>query len=310
MIFKLYPAHKDYLWGGTRLNKEFFKNRPGIVAETWELSVHPDGPSVITGSGTAYDGQTLAAYLAAEPQALGQPGELPILIKFIDAAKDLSIQVHPDNEYALAHEGQLGKTECWYVLDAAPGAFLYYGVNRPLSREDFRRAIEENTLLDVLRRVPVKKGDFFFIPAGTIHAIGAGILVAEIQQNSNVTYRVYDFNRKDANGQLRQLHIEQAIAVSDLTPTREDFDFAGHLCQCPYFTVDKIIVRNPLRYDPQSYQGRASFHSLLILDGVGTLTDGQVSYPLRKGDSFFVSADHSAYTVDGNFTMLLTTLGQ
>lgn len=310
MIFKLYPAHKDYLWGGTRLKEEFFKPYTGIVAETWELSVHPDGPSIITGSGTSYDGKPLAEYLAAEPQALGQAGELPILIKLIDAAKDLSIQVHPDNEYALEHEHQFGKTECWYVLDAAPDAFLYYGVNRPLSRAELRQAIEDNTLLDVLRRVPVQKGDFFFIPAGTIHAIGAGLLIAEIQQSSNVTYRVYDFNRKDANGKTRELHVEQAIAVADLNPAKEDFDFGGHLCQCPYFTVDKIIVRNPLHYNPQNYQGRASFHSLLILDGVGTLTDGSASYSLQKGDSFFVSADHTAYSVDGSFTMLLTTLGK
>ncbi len=305
MIFKLYPAHKDYLWGGTRLREEYDKNFTGIVAETWELSVHPDGHSVIVAPESSYHGKTLAEYLKDHPLVLGREGELPILIKFIDAKKDLSIQVHPDNEYALKHEGQFGKTECWYILDAEPEAFLYYGVNRSLSREELRTAIENKTLLDVLRRVPVKKGDFFFIPAGTIHAIGAGIVIAEIQQNSNVTYRVYDFDRKDASGQLRELHIEQSIAVSDLEPSRENYDFGGHLCQCPYFTVDKLTISAPCRLDPSG----ASFHSLLILEGSGSLSDGKDVYPLRKGDSVFVSADHAPYTLEGSLTLLQTTLG-
>ena len=310
MIFQLYPAHKDYLWGGKRLSKEFNKNREGIVAETWELSVHPDGVSTIIHSGSPYNNRPLTEYLAEHPEAIGNGKELPILIKFIDAEKDLSIQVHPDNEYGLKHEGQFGKTECWYILDAEPDAFLYYGVNRELTKKEFRKAIEDNTLLDVLNKVPVKKGDFFFIPAGTIHAIGAGIMIAEIQQNSNVTYRVYDFNRRDANGNLRELHVDKAIEVSTLTPPQTEYDFGGHLCQCPYFTVDKVEVTSTLSCNPGSHQGRASFHSLLILEGEGSLTDGEVTYPFQKGDSFFISADHTTYTLNGSFVMLQTTLGK
>lgn len=309
MIFKLSPAHKDYLWGGTRLKKEFNKKFEGIVAETWELSVHPDGTSTIVESDSPYNNRLLTEYLAEHPEAIGNGKELPILIKFIDAEKDLSIQVHPDNEYGLKHEGQFGKTECWYILDAEPGAFLYYGVNRELTKEEFRQAIENNTLLDVLNKVPVKKGDFFFIPAGTIHAIGAGIMIAEIQQNSNVTYRVFDFNRRDANGNLRELHVDKAIEVSTLTPPQTEFDFGGHLCRCPYFTVDKVEITSSVSYHPQSRQNKTSFHSILVLDGSGSITDDEITYPLEKGDSFFVSADHSTYTLNGSLTILHTTLG-
>lgn len=309
-IFKLQPAHTDYLWGGTRLREEFGKNFNGIVAETWELSIHPDGHSIITETDSSYNHRPLAEYLADHPDALGKRGKLPILIKFIDAAQDLSIQVHPNDEYALAHENQFGKTECWYIIDAKPNASIYYGVNKNLTKEEFRSAIENGTVLDVLNKVPVKAGDFFFIPAGTIHAIGAGILIAEIQQNSNVTYRVYDFNRRDAKGNLRELHIDKAIAVSDLTPPQSELDFNGHLCQTPYFTVDKLTVSSELHCDPANFHGKKSFHSLLILEGNGRLTDGEISYEVKKGDSFFISADHPIYSLNGSFTMLLTTLGE
>lgn len=309
-IFKLYPAHKDYLWGGQRLNQEFNKGREGIVAETWELSVHPDGPSTLIQPGGPYDNRPLSDYLADNPQALGREGDLAILIKLIDAAKDLSIQVHPDNDYALAREGQAGKTECWYILDAQPKASIYYGLKEALSREDLRAAIENNRLLDKLNKVEVKAGDFFYIPAGTIHAIGAGILIAEIQQNSNVTYRVFDFNRRDKEGNLRELHIDKAIEVAKLSPSKTDYDFNGHLCQTPYFTVDKLEVTSELSANPANFQGKTSFHSLLVLDGKGSLTDGQIAFPVQKGDSFFISADHTTYHLNGHFTILLTTLGQ
>ena len=192
-VLKLKPSCKDYLWGGHRLVEEYGKEYDGeILAETWELSCHPDGPSTIVNG--AYAGKTLEEYIEAEgKEVLGTNcrrfRDFPILTKFIDAKQDLSIQVHPDNRYALKNEGQYGKTEMWYVVDAGKEAFLYYGFKKEVSKEEFARRIQEDTLLEVLNAVPVQKGDVLFIESGTIHAIGKDILIAEIQQNSNVTYR-------------------------------------------------------------------------------------------------------------------------
>ena len=186
-VLKLKPSCKDYLWGGHRLVDEYGKDYDGdILAETWELSCHPDGPSrIVNGS---YAGMTLEEYIeAAGKEVLGTNcrrfRDFPILIKFIDAKQNLSIQVHPDNRYALKNEGQYGKTEMWYVMDAGKDAFLYYGFKQEISKEEFARRIQEDTLLEVLNAVPVQKGDVLFIESGTIHAIGEDILIAEIQQN-------------------------------------------------------------------------------------------------------------------------------
>ena len=306
-VLKLIPACKEYIWGGTRLIREFGKttDRP-TMAESWELSCHPDGPSVIANG--AYAGQTLAAYIEKEGRGvLGtncrKYAEFPILIKLIDAARDLSVQVHPDDAYALAHEGQYGKTEAWIVLDAAEGAFLYEGFTREITQEEFRQSIEAGTLTQLLRRIPVKKGDVLFIPAGTIHAICAGVLVAEVQQNSNVTYRVYDYGRPGADGKPRTLHIPQALAVTALTPAEEHTDFGGHTVQCGLFTVDR-------RSAPwtETCDG-ASFTSVLITDGEGGITLGEETVPCRKGDSLFIPAGSGEFSLSGNVEALLTRIG-
>lgn len=193
MPLLLRPSGKDYLWGGSRLNDEFEKGiNLSPVAETWECSTHPDGPSYVVGG--EFSGMKLAEVLRNHPEYLGERHrgmmELPILIKFIDAKKDLSVQVHPTDEYAREHEkGQLGKTEMWYVLDAGRDAKLVYGLKRDSSEAEMRKAIANGTLMNYLQQVPVRKDDLFFIEAGTIHAIGAGTLVAEIQENSNLTYQ-------------------------------------------------------------------------------------------------------------------------
>ena len=197
----LRPTGKDYLWGGSRLNDEFCKDLPmEPLAETWECSTHPDGPSFAVGG--EFDGQSLARILKAHPDFLGthpnSADELPILIKFIDAKRDLSVQVHPTDTYAAAHEnGQRGKTEMWYVLDAARDARLVYGLNRDVSAQTLRRSIADGTVETYLQTVPIAKNDVFFIEAGTIHAIGAGALIAEIQQSSNLTSRLSDYDRMD-----------------------------------------------------------------------------------------------------------------
>ena len=216
--FLLTPAGKDYLWGGNRLKTEFNKEIDLVpLAETWECSTHPDGPSVIV-TGT-HAGKTLAELLKEHPEYLGKhpgtEGELPVLIKFIDAKKNLSVQVHPDDDYARTYEnGQLGKTEMWYVMDAAPDAQLVYGFNHDITKEQLRQSLKDGTVEKYLQKVKIQKDDVFFIEAGTVHAIGAGALIAEIQESSNLTYRLYDYNRVGKDGKLRELHIDKALLQS------------------------------------------------------------------------------------------------
>ena len=317
---KLNPAFKDYLWGGTKLRDEYGKKCDlDKVAESWELSCHKDGCSVVADG--EYAGLTLPQYIEKAGKAvLGTDCEkfeyFPILIKLIDAKQNLSVQVHPDNDYAMRVEGEYGKTEMWYVVDCEPGAGLLYGFKHEISMEEFRRRIEDYTLLEVTNRVEVHPGDVFFIEAGTLHAIGEGILIAEIQQNSNTTYRGYDYGRVGADGKPRQLHIEKAIDVTRLAPaTRpcgrpqakpEAFDGGSvlPLASCDYFTVKEMEVTShaALMADEKS------FHSLLLLDGSLTLSMGGEKLEMKKGASVFVPAGSGDYTLTGKGRLILTTV--
>lgn len=307
-LLKLAPACVEYLWGGHRLIDEFGKSSTSsTLGETWELSCHPDGMCHLANG--PLSGKTLGQFFAENPAALGENcqrfgGTLPVLIKFIDAAKALSIQVHPSDDYAWQHEGQAGKTEVWYIVDCAPGSFLYYGVDREVTREEFSRALAEGTILPLLRKVPVKKGETYFVPAGTIHAIGADILIAEIQQSSNVTYRLFDFNRKGADGKLRPLHLEKSAAVSNLTPSPRQYDFGGHLALCNYFCVDKLELAGEIN----GCAGSDSFVSLLVTGGSGTLSCGTETLPFAKGDSLLLTAGSGDYRLAGNGELLCTTI--
>ena len=310
-VLKLKPSCKDYLWGGHRLVEEYGKEYDGeILAETWELSCHPDGPSTIVNG--AYAGKTLEEYIEAEgKEVLGTNcrrfRDFPILTKFIDAKQDLSIQVHPDNRYALKNEGQYGKTEMWYVVDAGKEAFLYYGFKKEVSKEEFARRIREDTLLEVLNAVPVQKGDVLFIESGTIHAIGKDILIAEIQQNSNVTYRVYDYGRVGKDGKKRDLHIEKAIAVTNRVPLIKSRSSYPHVADCDYFTVDKLNLDGRMMCRVEGTVSEESFVSILILDGEGVVSCGnKVSY--QKGDSLFLPAGSGAYVIEGSCDALITTI--
>ena len=300
-IMRLKPSCKDYLWGGECLKAEFgVQSDLHPLAEAWVLSAHPDGPSYLE------DGSTLADYLATHPEAAGTHcrkfEQFPILTKFIDAKNDLSIQVHPSDAYALEHEGQYGKTEVWYVLDAEPGAFLYYGFAHEITKEEFAKRIRENTLTEVLNAVPVKQGDVFFIPAGTLHAICKGIVIAEVQQNSNVTYRVYDYGRVGADGKPRALHITQALDVTRRTAGVPTPDFGGHLARCDYFTVDLLAA-------PQAATcGAESFLSLLILDGEGEVRCGGEAVRARKGESLFLPAGSGEARLTGTLRALATRI--
>ncbi len=305
--FKLLPAFKNYIWGGTKLKTEYNKKSDlEIVAESWELSTHKDGQSIVASG--EYTGKNLSELIEiCGNKIIGEKAaqfeNFPILIKFIDAKDNLSVQVHPDDAYALKACGEYGKTEMWYILDCEPGASLFYGVNRNLTKEEFSRHIEDNTLTEVLNSVPVHKGDVFFIPAGTIHAIGKGIMICEIQQNSNTTYRIYDYNRRDENGNTRPLHIDQALEVSNLSPTPEYvLDDTDILASCQYFTVRKITLYG----DKTLSINNDCFHSLVVTQGSGTLTLGENKLSFNKGDSIFVPAQDCQYTLSGNAEIILS----
>ncbi len=311
-VLKLKPSCKEYLWGGGRLIREYGKECAGdTLAETWELSCHPDGPSVIDAG--EYAGRTLAEYIEEKGKAvLGKNcarfRDFPILIKFIDAKDRLSIQVHPDNEYALKNEGQYGKTEMWYVMDAGKDAFLYYGFQKEISLEEFKRRIQEGTLPKALHTVSVQKGDVLFIEAGTIHAIGKDVLIAEIQQNSNVTYRVYDYGRTGKDGKKRELHLEKALAVTNRAPAVRNAGCYPHLADCDYFTVDKLNLDGKTMREMTGKVSEASFASILILDGQGMIADQEEALEYKKGDSFFLPAGCGRYTVKGTCDALVTTV--
>lgn len=302
----LRPSGKDYLWGGRRLNDDLEKGIPlSPLAETWECSTHPDGPSFVVGG--AFDGLELAEVIKSHPEYLGERhrGEdtLPILIKFIDARRDLSVQVHPSDEYAREHEnGQLGKTEMWYVLDARRNSKLIYGLNRACSAQELRAAIDSGSLMNYLQQVPIKKDDLFFIPSGTIHAIGAGALVAEIQQSSNLTYRLYDYDRVAKDGKKRELHLDKALAVADLRGAEEPRQplrvlkyrqgvASELLCRCKYFEVYRMLVNTERRQIVHYWADEIAFRVLLCVNGCGTISFEGGSIPFYKGDCIFVPAN-------------------
>ena len=315
-LLKLQPCGKDYLWGGTRLRDEYGKKIDLTpLAETWECSVHPDGPSVIANG--EFKGQTLAEVLKRHPEYLGSKvknGELPVLVKFIDAKQDLSVQVHPDDEYAQEHEGDNGKTEMWYVIDAEEGASLIYGFKHKVTEEILRHALETGTLDKHLQKVEVHKGDTYFVPAGTIHGIGRGILIAEIQESSNVTYRVYDYDRVDKNGKKRELNFDKAVQVMDMNvapDVKQNPRLIKHypgcsrelLCRCKYFETERIQVSKGFSFTVRD----ESFQVLMCLDGYGqveTMDAEQKPIRFSKGETMFLPAGIGRCLVIGDATVL------
>ena len=318
--FLLKPAGKDYLWGGHRLKDDFSKEidmEP--LAETWECSTHPDGPSIVASG--AHKGMLLTEVLKEHPEYMGThpktDGGLPILIKFIDAKQDLSVQVHPDDEYARKYEhGSLGKTEMWYVLDATKDARLVYGFYHDISKEKLKKSLEEGTVERYLQKVKVKKDDLFYIEAGTVHAIGAGILIAEIQECSNITYRMYDYNRMDKDGKPRTLHIERALEVANRIGTqtpRQPMRVLRYqkgcaselLCRCKYFQVERQLINTEKCREMADFQTDGnSFQVLLCVDGCGTLFGEGEMIHFFKGGCIFVPADSMPLKLHGRAQML------
>lgn len=318
-ILKLIAPCKDYLWGGNRLREEYGKKTDSDkIAESWELSCHKDGQSVIEGG--EFDGKTLSEYVDAKGKGVlgtncGRFEYFPILIKLIDAKDNLSVQVHPSNEYALRVEGEYGKTEMWYIVDCNEGAELLYGFKHEIGEEEFAERIKNNTLLEVTNNVPVHKGDVFFIESGTLHAIGKGILIAEIQQNSNTTYRIYDYGRVGADGKPRQLHIDKAVEVTDRIPPKYPTTAQGVpekieggvktlLRSCEYFNVNKLEIDGAMTLNADE----KSFKSLLFLDGSAEIVSADGKAAAVKGDSFFVPAGSGEFTITGKCEVILSDI--
>lgn len=304
MIYKISPVFKDYIWGGTRLRDELGKKTDITpVAESWELSCHRDGLSRLEG-----ENKTLAAHIEENPKVLGsriKDGRLPVLIKLIDAADNLSVQVHPDDKFAAEHENQNGKTEMWYVMDAREDAKIIFGLKEKCSKEKLREAIAKGEAEELLSAVPAKKGDVFFVRAGTVHAIGKGCLIAEIQQNSNVTYRLYDYNRRDKNGNLRELHIDKGVECA-LTEPAENHevkilpDNSRLLGECPYFKVIEHVINGEKNF----CAGDESYNSLLFTQGSGEIKFGNRKLQMNKGECAFIDAGTGEYAVAGNCTVI------
>ena len=309
----LKPAVKDYLWGGTRLKEEYkYECDTDIAAEAWVLSCHKDGASTVANG--EMQGKTLNEALSVwGEKALGKKAEkfpyFPFLIKLIDAKDKLSVQVHPDDKYALENEGEFGKTEMWYVVDCDEGAKLIYGFNEDISKEEFEKRIKDNTLTEVCNFVPVHKGDVFFIGAGTLHAIGKGILIAEVQQNSNTTYRVSDYGRLGADGKPRPLHIEKAVEVTKCEKPKMPYGQVGatekigdsikrELASCEFFGAYKLDLN-----DEYEISQNDSFVSVLCLEGNATVSFADGKFEINKGDSIFVPAGFKV-NLNGNAEIL------
>ena len=304
-FIKLSPAYKDYLWGGTKLREQFGKEcEYDIIAESWELSAHPAGQSIVASG--KYKGLLFDEYLRKiGNENLGWKNQnfqqFPILIKLIDAKEDLSIQVHPGDEYALEHENEYGKCEMWYIMDSEPGAAIYCGFNKDVSKEELMQYLADGNLLSLLNKIDVKEGETYYIPSGTVHAIGQGCMICEIQQSSNSTYRLYDYNRTDKYGNSRKLDVEKALEVLDLKKyenfhCQEQEQENGELiCRCKYFESIHYQCEDTLELE----LNEDSFFALIVIGGEGSIRYQQYELTVTKGDCIFIPKKNARIYVTG-----------
>ena len=319
MLYPLFfePVYKNIIWGGRNLETVFNRTLPpGAIAESWDVCCHKNGMSIV--SNGPLKGKKLDELMKLyQLELLGKKcigmDRFPVLVKIIDANDKLSVQVHPGDAYALKDCGDLGKTEMWYIIDAKPDSRLVYGTLPGVSKEEFSASIADGTMQSKLRYLNVVKGDVIFIPFGTVHAIMEGLLIAEIQQNSDTTYRVFDWNRTDANGNPREIHVDKALDVIN-------FDFDGKintpigvpragfleekLISCEYFKVDKITVESI--YEDKTDNN--SFYIYTALEGAGYLVHNDNTYNIPKGASFIIPATLGEFEIKGNLTLLKTYL--
>lgn len=308
---KFESVYKDYLWGGRNLTKIGKEIPNSKVAESWELSCHPDGMSMIKNG--PFRGRTLQSLIDEYGKEIigNARKDFPLLVKLIDANDKLSVQVHPDDEYALANEGEYGKNEMWYILAAKPDASLVYDVKPDVTKESFTRAVIENRVEDCLQTIPVRPGDFVYIPAGMVHAIGDGIVLAEVQQNSNTTYRIFDYHRKDAHGNSRPLHTEKAMEVIHFRKDHKAI-FEGLHYELPgegtaailvantYFSVELYKVFGAIRQSTEKRQ----FHIYLCIEGEGTVQWDENKLSFHKGETFLIPSALGTYSITGDFKAL------
>lgn len=313
---KMQPAFKDYLWGGTKLKEHYGKHCDyDSIAESWELSAHEAGQSIVASG--RYKGRLFADYLSK----IGRENcgwkcqsieRFPILVKLIDAKENLSVQVHPDDDYALSRENEYGKNEMWYVLEHEEGAGIYCGFKQDMTREQVQEALTDGSILSLLNWIPVEDGKAYFIPAGTVHAIGKGVVVCEIQQSSNCTYRLYDYDRTDRYGNRRQLHVEKALEVMDYhryeLPQFQDETVVKDtytcriLSRCKYFECASYQIHGTAELPAYS----DSFSSLVCVKGSGTLYKQDEKMQFSVGDSFFVPCSGEKIRAEGDCELILT----
>lgn len=323
---KLKPIYKEYIWGGKKLKERFGKDIPSnITAESWEVACHPNGMSIVDNG--VLEGKTLKNLIDEYGiKLLGEKTEnqsmekFPLLIKLLDASDKLSVQVHPDDQYAFENEnGELGKTEMWYIIDAEPEAQIVYGVKSGVSKQEFAQSIINGDIQDKLNYVSVRAGDVFFIPAKTLHALGKGILVAEIQQNSDTTYRVYDWDRIEADGKPRQLHTDKALDIIDFSDKvrkeklkgktiHEGANIRTKLVSCEYFSVEKLNIKD------MSYEklDGSSFNIIMIIKGYGSIKFNNQNTKqeelFKEGDTFLIPAFMGEYEIVGKCEIIKSYL--
>ncbi|MBS4208443.1 mannose-6-phosphate isomerase, class I [Bacillus sp. FJAT-50079] len=304
----LQPVFQERIWGGTALKEMFGYNISSEhTGECWAISAHPNGPSVVKNG--KYAGQTLMELWKKQPELFGhhQTDVFPLLTKILDANANLSVQVHPDDQYANIHEnGELGKTECWYIVDCKEGAEIIFG-HTAKTKDEFVDRVEKGEWQELLSKVKIKPGDFFYVPSGTIHALGEGTVVLETQQSSDTTYRLYDYDRVDQNGQLRELHIDKTVDVamiphqnSSATPEKTIIPGAEitKFVEAKYFTVYKWEVAGKAQFEFKP------FLLASVLDGEATLSLDGHNYLIKKGDHFIIPAQAGTFELEGNAKLI------
>ncbi len=301
---KMSPHFKDYLWGGQNLRKFNKLSSLLIIAESWELSTNKNGLSLV--SNGQYKNLSLLEVIKMDPQVtIGNTSikELPIIVKLIDAEGDLSIQVHPSTEDESLMPGISAKSELWYIVDCKPGAFVYCGFNRDTTADEVKTRAQNGTICEILNKVAVEKGNSIFVTAKTIHALGAGIVVAEVQQNSDTTFRVFDYNRKDKEGNFRQLHLDAAINVLNFEKTNIADLIQPELTRfkCDFFEVTNVKVLDKIHL----HSDKSRLQALLFLRGSGNIIYNEEKFGFSIGNCYFIPAEIEHYKIEGCCQFLL-----